>query len=237
MLYAPDFEATMTDRAEAAIDDMTAWLSGQPPNVWMWFAQRANPGTCMPILTWMIEQPTCDRAVVATIFWNCEPRNLAETLAAGEDRSVVWDEEELVELILLTWPEPPARDAGLQAQLDGKDVAYRAYLEARTTGDDPLSIPAWLFGPFGNTPCRATTADLLDHDEDLRNKMYALGMWYGVSPPEHSPDHPSAETGAPLTIIRKAPEGETPEDKRWRIGVGVGLIGFAVLMGWVLTLT
>lgn len=235
MIYAADFEQKMIDRQESAIDTMTSWLSGQSPDVWMWFAQHANPDTCTPVLSWMIEQPSCDRSVVATIFWNCEPEHLADTLIRGDDRSVIWDEEELAELVLLTWREAPARTCGLSAQVDERIAAYRAFLAGSDTPADPLSVPAWLFGPFGDRPCGATTDRLLQDHEHLHALMYELGVWFGDSPPPPGHDYPDEGTRGRSQTIAEVLASETREEKRWRIGVGTGLIAFAALMGWALT--
>lgn len=234
MIYAADFEQTMIDRAESVIDTMTAWLSDKSPDVWMWFAQHANPDTCTPVLSWMVEQPSCDRAVVATIFWNCEPEHLAQTLIRGEDRSVIWDEEELAELVLLIWRNAPARNSGLSAALNGRDEAYGKALAAENALTDPLSIPAWLFGPFGDRPCGATTDSLLQDHEHLHTMMHDLGVWFGDSPPGTSHGNPNAGAGATQPTTQQILTSETPDEKRWRIAVGVALIGFSVLMGWTL---
>jgi len=68
MLYAPDFEQNGIDRQQDAYDEMVAWLSREPAETWLWFAQRANWDTCAPVLMWMVEQPRCHAAVVAWLF-------------------------------------------------------------------------------------------------------------------------------------------------------------------------
>lgn len=235
MLYAQDFEQNMVDREESAIDAMTTWLRGQSPDVWMWFAQHANPDTCTPVLSWMVEQPSCDLAVVATIFWNCEPKNLADTLIRGDDRSVVWDEEELAELVLLIWREAPERNSRLQVPTQGRDASYRAFLDASDTTVDPLSVPAWLFGPFGDRPCGATTDRLLADHAHLHRMMCELGVWFGDNPPSQDNDlsaegmREESPTIAEGLTSAEGLASETPEEKRWRIGFGVALMLLSAL--------
>jgi hypothetical protein len=212
MLYPPGFEQEAIESGQSAIDAMIAWLSDKSPDVWMWFTQEANWDTCTPILSWMIEQPFCDRAVAATIFWMCDPVGLAEKAASPKDGTLLWNADELAQLILLTWKDRLPHDAGLRPFTHGNDSKYRAFIDAWPNRDDPLSVPQWLFGPFGEHSFDKDVEQIPYNDEHFRKIMFALGTWFGGASP------------LPKTTKERLAL-ETPQETRDR-----KLFGFALML-------
>jgi Domain of unknown function (DUF4274) len=220
MLYPPGFAQEAIDREQFAIDAMIAWLSDKSPDVWMWFTQTANWDTCTPILSWMIEQRSCDRAVAATIFWMCDPVDLAEKVANPEDGRSLWYADELAQLILLTWKDRPPSDSGQRPLTYGNDTKYLAIIDVRPNRDDPLSVPQWLFGPFGERSFDQEIEQTPYRDENFREVMFALGHWFGDASP------------IPTTTKERLAL-ETPQEARDRKLFGFILMVPALLMiGW-----
>lgn len=223
MLYSPDFEQAAIDQEQNAYDALIAWLSGQPPEVWLWFAGTGNWDTCIPVFTWMVEQPTCDAAVIAALFWEANPTNLAERTIAGERRPAEWDSDELVQLILLTWRSRPPWDDGFRVSVANPSQAYRQRVASAWGGADPLAVPEWLFGPFGTLEAQSLSASIAS-DEQLRNVFLELGMWYGDAPPAEAHWQKTNE-----------PAAMTPAERRLQIKVGLALISPSILLGgWYL---
>ena len=241
MIYPPDFEQRMIDDEQAAIDWIIGWLSDQSPDVWMWFALRANPDTCYPILTWMIEQPHCDRAVVATIFWHCEPYSLAEIELAASRSSDLGDYDEAAALILLVWRDPPPSDSGFIAQMEPYRTRYQEFIAAHAKGADPLDIPSWLYGAFGDRPADPAPAELPEHNAGLRAAMFAMGMWSGEAPPsaERQVASMASDVVAPMrsnvNSVAEMLANETPDDRKMRFTVGLALMtGSITALYWLL---
>lgn len=53
----------------AANAAMAEWLARQSQDVWVLLVGSLNWDNSLPVMHWMIEQPACERAVAATIFW------------------------------------------------------------------------------------------------------------------------------------------------------------------------
>jgi hypothetical protein len=149
MIYPPSSEQDAIDREQGAHDALVAWLSNQPPEVWLWFAQSGNWDTCVPLFIWMVEQPACDAAVVATLFWEAGPSSFAADIRAGTEDFGESEYFELIRTILLAWPGRPPCDDGLKLPSVESAAAYRAQVANQWNGADPLRVPEWLFGPFG----------------------------------------------------------------------------------------
>jgi len=202
---------------------MVAWLSGQPPEVWLWFAGRGNWDTCIPLFIWMVERRVCDAAVVASLFWEASPEVFAEDFAADSDGLKDCEYFELIRTILLAWPTRPPGDVGLKRLNPEAAAAYRANLTGEWGGIDPLGVPDWLFGPFG-----AREPEDVSHrvagDGYLSGIFFYLGMWFGDTPPARAHwqknDEPAAMTRA---------------ERRLQIIVGLALISPSILLGsWYL---
>jgi hypothetical protein len=218
MLYAPDFEQNAIDREQSAYDAMVAWLSIEPAETWLWFAQHGNWDTCVPVFLWMVEQPECDAAVLASLFWEARPANLAERVAAGEARPAEWEADELVQLILLTWRGRVPRNAGLEPAKTRFDKAYRAFVSSQPGGVDPLAVPEWLFGPFG-TADHEDLGHRVASDDHLRGVFLELGMHFGDAPPV------AVKTQGPDT-----PADMTPAERRMQITIGLALMTPMILL-------
>lgn len=222
MLYSPNFEIEALAKEEFATSALIEWLSTEPMAVWLWFAQNANWDTCAPVLSWMIEQPNCDRAVVATIFWLSDPLCLAEKLASSEEMPFLWDADEISISILEKWKVNPSKASRYMAQVSESIDLYCVFLKENADNRDPLSIPNWLFGPFDGRMIGKDIEQKIGEDEKIRRILLELGMDFSLP---NLPEDP----------IKRMLALETPEQARERKLIGLLLMAPAIaLLGWYL---
>lgn len=69
-LPEPDAELPLEERVVAG---MLGWLSMRDPDDWHEVAISYNWDRSIEPLLWMLAQPTCDQATVATLFWRASP--------------------------------------------------------------------------------------------------------------------------------------------------------------------
>ena len=223
MLYPPGFEQEKIASEQTAIDALIAWLANKSADVWLWFAQNANWDTCTPVLSWMIAQPNCDRAVVATIFWMSDPCHSAEEIANSKDGQFLWDEDNLVHSILLTWRKKRPNDSSMRPFTLGRDSDYLQLVNTQLGGNDPLSVPGWLFGPFGERSFDQKSMKIHQTDKHLRSTLEILGISIGPSTPY--------EPGS----IKEMLALETPRQARERRIIGLTfLIPIILFLIWII---
>lgn len=95
MIYVPSFEEDDERAEQAALQALAGWLKAQPQDVWLMFVKTMNHDYTKPVVkSVMLENPDCDIAIVARLFWDLAPSYWA---TAHED----WAEgSDLIRLIL-----------------------------------------------------------------------------------------------------------------------------------------
>lgn len=155
---------------------MIDWLRTQPQEVWVIAAESFNWVDSVPVMHWMIEQPECDIAVVATIFWLGNPSELYHpdmcSRWQGEPR---WGDEALLRQILLNAATGryPCRWRPDFEHMTFEIMEIWGYRRQFSDHVPPFEIPAALLGPFGERPPPAAH----DFKTDPAIQKLFLDLW------------------------------------------------------------
>ena len=166
---------------------MIRWLADKDPDVWFAVTPLLNWDNAVPVLEWLVAQPQCDKANVASIFWAAGPAFFAQQLAEGKPTN--FESWGLIEAILRNWEN----DFYTRAELawpdeDGKTMIghYEQRMRAQPSGGSALPIPRGLFGPIkGRKPCVPTEL-MPGENVELWDLLDRLGTQAGFRPGSES---------------------------------------------------
>ena len=128
---------------------MAEWLAEQPQDVWVSLAGSLNWDNALPTMHWMIEQPSCERAVAAAIFWLG-----ADALESGDSPEEANNDQACRMLMAIA---RRASTLGYPATLipDDDTMEMVADEDADSWAEKGISwmpgqrFPMQMFGPFG----------------------------------------------------------------------------------------
>jgi hypothetical protein len=88
ILYETNPDGTQGERDCGS--ELKAWLPGQPQDAWFMVVKNMNWDSMDSLTDFMIDDPNCDIAIIAYIFWACDPgwHVVNENSWGGEKRIV-----------------------------------------------------------------------------------------------------------------------------------------------------
>ncbi len=163
---------------------MIDWLRTQPQEVWVVASECFNWVDSVRVMHWMIDQPQCDLAVAANIFWLGNPSELSHPEMCsrweGEPR---WEDEALLRQILIHAAAGRYSCSWCPTfeHMSHEISDIRTYRSKFPDHVPPFEIPPVLFGPFGKRPSPAAH----DFKTDRAVQKLFRDLWaYLVYPPE-----------------------------------------------------
>lgn len=166
------------------------WLAGQTQDVWVEFSCFLNWDFAVPTMRWVIDQPECERAAAATIFWigygglATMPDGIEEWSATSLAQS---PEHELVVAIARRAFTAGYSQASLALAIDDA-VMLNDIARARDDPDADLCfapgqpVPSDLVGPFGDRAPRVLPAADPRHNPMVWDLFDGLGTRWGSRP-------------------------------------------------------
>jgi hypothetical protein len=179
--------------------------------VWVVASECFNWVDSVPVMHWMIEQPQCDLAVAANIFWLGNPSELSHPEMCsrweGEPR---WEDEALLRQILLhaAAGRYSCRWCPTFEHLTYEIMEIWDYRRQFPDHVPPFEIPPALLGPFGERPPRSA----YEFQKDPAVKKLFKDLWVTI---EYAPKSARADgrvaAGSPA-LRRVAANGISGED-------------------------
>lgn len=161
---------------------MAEWLATQPQDVWVLLAGSLNWDNSLPVMHWMIEQPACERAAAATIFW------LGADMLDNDTSPDDAEDDPACRMLMAIARRALTRGYPATLSADDDTAEMVADEDADRWADKGISFmpgqpfPAQMMGPFG------TQEAVLPADADPRQNprvwdlFEALGTNFGDRP-------------------------------------------------------
>jgi hypothetical protein len=148
-------------------DDFWSWLKDQPQDAWLLWARTANWDNAEGIFRNMVDDPCCDRALAAWIFWHASNGERIDPADAG-----------LVGTILRNLAR--GHYARSELYLDRYELVHpvQSRLKQLAAGGTTGTVPHALYGPFEGRKAKlpdaydaATEADLAELFDYLNGEL------------------------------------------------------------------
>lgn len=165
---------------------LTSWLKDKDPDVWFVITDYINWDNRRSVIKWIVQQPQCDKANAAKIFWAADPGFIAQKMASGEGVAA-WalDDWAPGEIVLKNW----RRGFYQRAELAWPDESgsasvshYRRSVAGTPGADKALDIPPDLFGPFPGRRPRVPAELMPEENAELWDMLKRQGTFAGPRP-------------------------------------------------------
>jgi hypothetical protein len=175
ILYETYDDESQGERAHCG--ELTAWLRWQPQDAWFMVVKNMNWDSMGSLTDFMIDDRDCDIAIIAFIFWACEP----EWHVANER---YWDAAGRIARIVANVDRGFYRRSELA--LNRFEVLHNvhAYLDAvrarRFTQQPPrITLPRVLLGPFvGREPAMVRGNEATErHLDEIVNGLGSFALF------------------------------------------------------------